>query len=604
MAIKVTFYNDVNFKQEGTSNGYVFNKSIQPAAGNFSDGGIYFTPKQDIMNSKTPAPAHIIQKSYIYTLGSYVVNNPTVEDLHITSSSNTRTSNKLSENDCYVVTDIESDPYNKLLTVKKTNIKLGQIVDVASNAASFIGNLGKTSQTINLGSYSLTVSISSNGELTLSNGKLLADEIEYKYRNGNTGTFTEFNSDHVFKLSKDTYTLQFTTKTDIASTYITCNTAENITFGDSTTKLSYQYHGNNSSINTNIVNVLIPASGWDASTYTANSYTFSVYIKTTGGTKDDIKYNSGEWTVNFNISKTPSPLVLNNPTLTVTDRQQTLHNVFTASNTSDSTGGNLTWKMTAMSVSEQDVKDKNNWGSFESTNDKYTMGSAYHMKKEQITVNFTYQCNVNQYSIYYQTSKPATLTINGGKQWTLNFNTQGGDAVAAQSKYYGSAFLLPPTINKPKNGATSYTFKGWYTTATGDTKINSLSPEDISVAWTDHATTLYAQWTETQDVKYYWYVGKINPAVMISINVNDGWTEYTSQKQTPIIISKQNADYSTNIWYIAAPYNWGYTLFNATGAASAEAGYNITEVTLNGVKYKVWASKSAGYQAVGQLIIK
>ena len=80
--------------------------------------------------------------------------------------------------------------------------------------------------------------------------------------------------------------------------------------------------------------------------------------------------------------------------------------------------------------------------------------------------------------------------------------------------------------------------------------------------------------------------------------------KYTSQKQTPITISKQNADYSTNIWYIAAPYNWGYTLFNATGAASAEAGYNITEVTLNGVKYKVWASKSAGYQAVGQLIIK
>ena len=107
-----------------------------------------------------------------------------------------------------------------------------------------------------------------------------------------------------------------------------------------------------------------------------------------------------------------------------------------------------------------------------------------------------------------------------------------------------------------------------------------------------------------EKTKYYWYVGKINPAEMTSINVNDGWTECTSQKQTPIIISKQNADYSTNIWYIAAPYNWGYTLFNATGAASSEAGYNISEVTLNGVKYKVWASKATGYQAVGQLIIK
>lgn len=107
-----------------------------------------------------------------------------------------------------------------------------------------------------------------------------------------------------------------------------------------------------------------------------------------------------------------------------------------------------------------------------------------------------------------------------------------------------------------------------------------------------------------EKTKYYWYVGKINPAEMTSINVNDGWTEYTSQKQTPITISKQNADYSTNIWYIAAPYDWGYTLYNATGAASAEAGYNISTVTLGGVKYKVWTSKAAGYQAVGQLIIK
>lgn len=108
-------------------------------------------------------------------------------------------------------------------------------------------------------------------------------------------------------------------------------------------------------------------------------------------------------------------------------------------------------------------------------------------------------------------------------------------------------------------------------------------------------------------VKYYWYVGKENPADLDeSFNPEgvEGWTECTSQKQTPIIISKQNTDYSTNIWYIAAPYDWGYTLYNATGAASAEAGYNITEAILNGVKYKVWISKSAGYQAVGQLIIK
>lgn len=107
-----------------------------------------------------------------------------------------------------------------------------------------------------------------------------------------------------------------------------------------------------------------------------------------------------------------------------------------------------------------------------------------------------------------------------------------------------------------------------------------------------------------EKTKYYWYVGKGNPAEMTSINVNDGWTEFTKEKDSPIATNKKNEDGSTNIWYIAAPYDWGYTLYNATGAASNEAGFWISTVTLGGVKYKVWASKEAKRQVVGQLIIK
>ena len=106
------------------------------------------------------------------------------------------------------------------------------------------------------------------------------------------------------------------------------------------------------------------------------------------------------------------------------------------------------------------------------------------------------------------------------------------------------------------------------------------------------------------ETKYYWYVGKENPATMANINVSDGWTEFTKEKDSPIATNKKNEDGSTNIWYIAAPYDWGYTLYNATGAASAETGFNISTVTLGGVKYKVWASKAANRQVVGQLIIK
>ena len=501
MAIKVTFYNDVNFAKDDTANKSVFNESIQPAAGKFSDGGIYFTPVQNIQNTEKPAPAHIIQKSYIYTLGSYVVNDPNISQTVITKPNADTTENTLSENNCYVVTDIISDPYHKLLTVKKTNIKLGTIVDTASNAAVFMGNLGKTSKTINIGSYSLTVSISSSGELTLSNSKLLADEIKYEYKKGNTGTFTYFDSGKVFNLSKDIYTLQFTTKTDIASAYIRCDTAENITFGDSTTQLACEYHRNNNSISTNVVKVSIPASGWDASTYFANSYTFRVYIKTTGGKNDGVEYNPGEWNVNVTLSKTPSPLVLNEPTLAVTDTEQILHNhIFTESNKNDSTGGILTWKMTAMSA--QNVKD--GWGTFDSTNEKYKMGSAYEMKNAEITVNCTYQCRVNTYSIYHQVEKQGKLKITGGKQWTLKFNNDS--TVTSKTAYYDSNFEFPSNPTK-----TGYSFVGWFV-KNGDSYVgNAITSVKAgatvaSASWSNHTITLYAKWN--QNTQYYWYVGQ------------------------------------------------------------------------------------------------
>lgn len=110
-----------------------------------------------------------------------------------------------------------------------------------------------------------------------------------------------------------------------------------------------------------------------------------------------------------------------------------------------------------------------------------------------------------------------------------------------------------------------------------------------------------------EKTKYYWYVGKDNPANLEeSFNPAgvDGWTEFTKEKDSPIATNKKNADGSTNIWYIAAPLDWGYTLYNATGAASNEAGFNISTVTIGSVKYKVWASKAANRQVVGQLIIK
>lgn len=599
MAIKVTFYNDVNFAKDDTANKSVFNESIKPAAGKFSDGGIYFTPVQNITNTEKPAPAHIIQKSYIYTLGSYVVNDPNIKQTYITGPNADTTENTLSENNCYVVTDIISDPYHKLLTVKKTNIKLGKIVDTASNAAVFMGNLGKTSKTINIGSYSLTVSISSSGELTLSNSKLLADEIKYEYKKGNTGTFTYFDSGKVFNLSKDIYTLQFTTKTDIASAYIRCDTAENITFGDSTTKLSCAYHRNNNSISSNIVKVSIPASGWDASTYFANSYTFSVYIKTTGGkkviegTEGTVEYNSGEWNVNVTISKTPSPLTLDPRSITATNQiqQVQLSTLFITKNDTDpGLTKKLTWKMTDMEA--QDVAS--GWGSFDPNNQLYEIGSAYEMKASSINVNCTYQCMVNTYSIYYQTSKPATLSIGGGQQWTLKFDNDG-TVTSSYTAFYDNNFQFPS--NPTKSG---YSFVGWFV-KNGDSYVGNeirsvkAGGNVTNATWSNHTITLYAKWN--QNAQYYWYVGSMSEADALNPETLGGIVNGKNATSSTTGISTLNIpnDAANEVIVFVYPEIWGKPdITDSTGFGTGDMYYKDEGFELPaGYNATVWSGDSS-----------
>lgn len=591
MAIKVTFYNDVNFAPDATADKSVFNKSIKPDSGNFSDGGIYFTPLQNIMNPEKPAPAHIIQKSYIYTLGSYVINDPSVQELSITSANKGTTSNKLTENDCYVVTDITSDPYNKLLTVKKSNIKLGTtLIDTVSNAASFIGTLGKQSQSINLGNYSLTISISADGTLSLSNGQILADTITYQYQKGSAGTLTTFSSGQEFQLSRtDNYTLQFTTKTDIKEASITCDTtaAKDITFGDSTTKLSCAYHKNTGSMNTNIVKVTIPTSGWDAATYASNKYTFSVSIKTTGGQKENVAYNPGSWTAKITIAKTPSPLTLTVTNTSVTGAAQSLSNLFAPKNDTDSvTGKKLGWNMTAMTANNV----KSGWGDFDKTNQKYTTGSAYEMKAETITVSCTYDCSVNTYSVYHKTSKQGTLSISGGKQWTLNLDANGGSVSNATVKNYYAGELKLPTPTRSATSSASYKFKGWYTATTNGTYVQTLTAGGNGPTWSSYATTLYAQWTETITTKYYWYVGQENPA---SIDTSkEGWTELGSDlsKVTHIQAdTSNNPDYTFPNWYVVIPTSLGFKPYNSDGSKDESAGWTSSNSKISG--YTVWMAE-------------
>lgn len=109
----------------------------------------------------------------------------------------------------------------------------------------------------------------------------------------------------------------------------------------------------------------------------------------------------------------------------------------------------------------------------------------------------------------------------------------------------------------------------------------------------------------TEAPVYYWYVGTIQPTDPNNSAENTGlnkWTSLgTSLPTSSIKVSKVDANYELHTWYIAAPTDANFTLYNATNVASNEAGWNKTTFNVGSVSYTLWTSKSEGYQAVGYL---
>ena len=70
-------------------------------------------------------------------------------------------------------------------------------------------------------------------------------------------------------------------------------------------------------------------------------------------------------------------------------------------------------------------------------------------------------------------------------EYTVTYNANGGNCGTASATYQGTALILPTPTR------TGYTFNGWYTAASGGTKIG-----DAGASYTPSANvTLYAQWT-------------------------------------------------------------------------------------------------------------
>lgn len=104
---------------------------------------------------------------------------------------------------------------------------------------------------------------------------------------------------------------------------------------------------------------------------------------------------------------------------------------------------------------------------------------------------------------------------------------------------------------------------------------------------------------------YYWYVGTTKPTDPTNSAQNTGlnkWTSLgTSLPTIDIKVVKEDPEYNYHIWYIAAPTDANFTLYNATNVASNETGWKKTTFNVGTVSYTLWTCKQQSWQAVGYL---
>ena len=178
-------------------------------------------------------------------------------------------------------------------------------------------------------------------------------------------------------------------------------------------------------------------------------------------------------------------------------------------------------------------------------------------KREGYTFTGWYTAATGGTKVYSTTKPTKSMTLYA--QWkkityTINFNANGG-TVGVEKKWvdYGNPINFMPT---PKREG--YTFTGWYTAATGGTKVYSTTKPTKNM-------TLYAQWKKN--------------TCTITFNANGGKVSTTSK----------TVNGGTAIGTMPTPTRSGYTF---TGWFTAKTGgskvYTTTKATANMTLYAQW----------------
>lgn len=143
-----------------------------------------------------------------------------------------------------------------------------------------------------------------------------------------------------------------------------------------------------------------------------------------------------------------------------------------------------------------------------------------------------------------------TGTVTYYAQWSINsytltYNVNGGNAVSPASKsvQYGSAYGTLPTPTKSSTAEFTYTFAGWFTTASGGTQVTANTTMGAG------NTTIYAHWTATRrsyTISYQTTYG--------SLNRTSQSVAYGAKGSCTLTMPSNDAQYTYTFqgWYTAA----------------------------------------------------
>ena len=201
-------------------------------------------------------------------------------------------------------------------------------------------------------------------------------------------------------------------------------------------------------------------------------------------------------------------------------------------------------------------------------------------KSGTYTVTATITYNPDGYtSLTSEVSPTVTITVN---PWTITWNPNGGSVTPTSSTYDGATAVSLPTPTR-----TGYNFDGWYTAASGGTKITEVGTTNKPTG----NVTYYAHWTpKTYTITLNANGGASNGSATATYNSNTvknatyptrtdyRCNGYYTAATSGTLVLYTNGTLAKNVsGYTDANGNWTK---NATATLYAQWTYDVTEYTV------------------------